>query len=182
MPGTLILLFHPAPARSHANAALGRAAARLAGADIVDMQATYPDAAIDTDAEVERLHRADRLVLQFPLQWYSTPPLLKAWQDAVLTRMFYLRPQEGAALRGMPLMLATTAGNHAAAYGPGGENRFTLEELFRPLQATAHRCGLRWSAPFSLFSADRLDDAALAAAGERYLSHLAAWQAEAMHA
>ncbi len=77
MPKTLILMFHPDYRRSKANRALCEAAASLPDTEIVDMQAIYPDAGIDVAAEVGRLLSADRIVLQFPLQWYSTPPLLK---------------------------------------------------------------------------------------------------------
>ena len=44
----------------------------------------------DGEREAAGLLSADRIVLQFPIQWYSTPPLLKAWQHAVLTRMYYV--------------------------------------------------------------------------------------------
>jgi len=30
----------------------------------------------------------DRIVLQFPMYWYSMPPLLKKWLDDVLTYNF----------------------------------------------------------------------------------------------
>ncbi|MEJ0019029.1 MAG: NAD(P)H-dependent oxidoreductase [Acetobacteraceae bacterium] len=173
MPRILILLFHPDLARSRANAALAAAASRLPGVDLLDMQALYPSGQIDADQEVHRLLAADRIVLQFPLQWYSTPPLLKAWQDVVLTRMFYIAYEaEGRLLEGKRLLVAATAGNDAAAYTPAGMNRFPIADLLRPLQATAHRCGLAWEDPFIVYRANRLDAAALAAAGDEYVEHL----------
>lgn len=175
MSRTLVLFFHPTPSRSNANAVLLAAARSLPGVQIVDMGALYPDAAIDTDAEVARLLAADRLVLQFPVQWYATPPLLKAWQDTVLTRMFYIRPEEGARLHGLPVMLAATAGNVPEAYRPTGPNLFPLEELLRPLEATAHRCGLAWSRPFLLYRANKLSAEELAVAGQLYVAHLQRW-------
>lgn len=165
---TTLMLFHDAPARSRANAALLKAAATVEGVDCVDMQAVC-GGGIDGDQEVARLIASRRIVLQFPLQWYATPPLLKTWQDQVLTRMFYLAYEtEGRKLEGTPLMLAVTAGNDEAAYRAGGANLFALEDLLRPLEATAHRCGLIWTRPFVLYRANRLDDAALAEAGQRY--------------
>lgn len=175
MTQALILSFHPDRRLSKANAALLAAARALPGVEAVDMGALYPDGAVDTEAEVARLLAAQRLVLQFPVQWYATPPLLKAWQDTVLTRMFYIRPEEGARLRGLPVMLAATAGNVPQAYGPGGTNLFPLEELLRPLQATAHRCGMAWSRPFLLYQANRLAADDLAAAGGAYAAHLRRW-------
>jgi hypothetical protein len=82
MTKTLILIFPPDLNRSKANATIAAAAVDLPGVEVVDMQALYPSGQIDVDAEVQRLLSADRLVLQFPVQWYSTPPLLKAWQEA----------------------------------------------------------------------------------------------------
>ena len=68
----------------------------------------------DANARRRGFFAAERIVLQFPVQWYSTPPLLKSWQDAVLTRMMYLAPEtEGRLLAGKPLMVAATAGNTA---------------------------------------------------------------------
>lgn len=88
---TLILPFHPDLEHSNTNAVLADAARSVPGVEVVDMQALYPDGRLDMmrDGAVEavRLLSADRIVLQFPVQWYSTPPLLKAWMDAVLTRM-----------------------------------------------------------------------------------------------
>ncbi len=175
MARTLILFFHPTPARSRTNAALLAAAWSEPGVEVIDMQALYPDGRIDTEAEVGRLLGAGRLVLQFPVQWYSTPPLLKAWQDAVLSRMCYLRPDEGARLRGLPVMLAATAGNVPEAYTRGGANLYPLEELLRPLEATVHRCGMAWSRPFLQYRANQISNEELAAAVEAYAETLREW-------
>lgn len=177
MSKTLILLFHSGPNRSRANAALAAAAARLPGVEVADIHALYPDGRIDIDREVARLLSADRIVFQFPIQWYSAPPVLKAWENAVLTRMYYLAYEtEGRLLEGRPLLVAATAGNVPEAYGPGGANAFTMAELLRPLEATARRCGLLWQAPFLLFRADRLDDLALHGAARDYAALLAEWR------
>lgn len=173
MPKILILLFHPDFANSRANQALIEAARHLPDTEIADLHALYPDGQIDADTEVARLVAADRIVLQFPIQWYSTPPLLKAWQDVVLTRMFYLDHEtEGARLAGRPLLVAATAGNVETAYAPDGVNLFPLKELLHPLQATAHRCGLAWVEPFLVYDVRRADDEALEAAGDYYASRL----------
>lgn len=178
MTQTLILLFHPDIANSRANAAMIEAAACLPGVEVADLHALYPDGVIDEDAEVARLLSADRIVLQFPLQWYSTPPLLKAWQDRILTRMFYIDYEaEGRRLEGRPVMVAVTAGNTAEAYQPGGRNLYPLTDLLRPLEVTANRCGLPWAEPFIVFEANRLDASALAREADRYVQRLRAWSA-----
>lgn len=176
---TLILVFHPALARSKANAVLATAAAALPDTDVVDMQALYPDGVVDADREVARLLAADRIVLQFPIYWYSTPPLLKAWQDAVLTRMYYIAYEtEGRRLEGTPIMVASTAGNQPEAYSPTGRNLFPLETLLSPLQATAYRCGLPWASPFLVYRSGALTDAERAEAAELYAARIEDWRCE----
>lgn len=175
---TEILMFHDHPERSRTNRALADAAVAIADVVVTDMGALYatPDR-IDLDAEVARLLRADRLVLQFPVQWYSTPVLLKGWQDAVLTRMFYINAaDEGDRLKGLPVLVAATAGNVPEAYGPRGANGFPLAELLRPLEATARRCGWTWAEPFLLYRANKLNDAGRAQAAGSYVSRLEDWR------
>lgn len=173
MAHTLILLFHPEFSRSRANRALVDAARMRPDTEVVDMQALYPDGWIDTDREVARLIAAEQIVLQFPVQWYSTPPLLKSWQDAVLTRMFYLAYEtEGAKLADKPLLVAATAGNVQQAYAATGANLFPLRDLLKPLQATANRCGLCWAEPFLVYDAHKADEEALRAAAEHYAARI----------
>jgi putative NADPH-quinone reductase len=177
MSATKILLFHPDPARSKANAALAAAAATLPDVDVIDMAARHPKGCIEqADDDIAMLLSADRLVLQFPIHWYAPPPLLKAWQDHVLTRMFYIRyPEEGRLLEGKPIMVAATAGNVPEAYTPTGPNLIPLEQLLAPLQAMAHRCGLPWGAPHLLYRANRLEAEDLREAGKAYRAHLSQW-------
>ncbi len=173
MSKTLILLFHPDLRRSRANAALAAAAAELPAVEVVDMQARYPSGTVDVAAEVARLEAADRLVLQFPVQWYSTPPLMKAWADAVLTHMYYIAYEaEGRLFEGTPVMLAATAGNVMGSYAADGQNLLPLADLLAPWRATAHRCGLPWADPFFVYEADRLGPEALGLAGQRYVRRL----------
>ena len=179
MTKTLILLFHPDLSRSKSNAALAAVSANVPGVEIVNMQSAYPsgmDMFRDGEREAARLLSADRIVLQFPIQWYSTPPLLKAWQDAVLTRMYYIAyEREGRQLEGRPLMIAATAGNVPEAYRHGGRNLLPMIEILAPLRATAHRCGLVWADPFILYKADKLETGELEAASADYVQALQRW-------
>lgn len=176
MSKTLVLLFHPDITRSCANAALSTAASQLAEVEIFDVQQAYPNGVIDTDAEVHRLLGVERIVLQYPIQWYATPPILKAWLDAVLTRLFYINYEsEGRRLRGMPIMVSVTAGNSPDAYSQGGRNMFTMSELLAPVRATAHRCDLTWNTPFIVYRANQLSRDELKDEGTRYVEVLKSW-------
>ena len=168
-----ILMFHPDFSKSHANRALADAARTVPGTEIVDMAGLYPEGDIDVDQEVRRLLATEALVLQFPIRWYSTPPLLQEWQDTVLTRMFYINAEtEGDRLKDLPFMVAATAGNRPSAYSPTGVNLFPLAELLRPLHSTAHRCGFAWNEPFLVYEANRLEGEPAADAGRRYAAAL----------
>jgi putative NADPH-quinone reductase len=167
---TVLLLAHPDFAASRANRALFAGLNYLPGLEVAELYALYPDGEIDGTVERARLLRASRLVLQFPLQWYSVPSLLKYWLDAVLTPLFYLEPDIAAATAGLPLLAATTTGGPSASYQPGGPGGMTIDELFAPLRATARKCGWLWQAPFAVHDVRNLDDAALARAGDHYRS------------
>lgn len=169
---TLILLFHPDLSRSRVNAALANAARGLRDFQIADMTALYPqgiDMDRDGQREAARLLGAERIVLQFPMQWYSTPAVMKDWQDKVLTRMGYIHPDtEGAGLSGKPVMIAATMGAAEATYRREGRNRFTVAELLVPLRATMSRLAMDWRDTFLLHGTTDLDAVALENAGRNY--------------
>lgn len=97
----------------------------------------YPDGKLDITAEQQLLLDHDNIVLQFPLYWFSTPPLLKKWLDDVLTQGFaYGRDSAERQLAGKRIGLAISAGIKAADYNENGRYRFTMEELTRPLRVT----------------------------------------------
>lgn len=178
---TQILLFHPDSERSRVNTALARAAVGLHHVAIADMAALYPAGIAmerDSEREAARLLGADRIVIQFPMQWYSTPALLKQWQDVVLTRMAYMNwDTEGASLAGKPVMVAATMGAEEATYRTQGRNRFTVAELLAPLQASANRFAMDWRDPFLVYDADALSAGDLAEAGQSYFSALSCFAA-----
>ena len=168
---TVLLLAHPDFGTSRANRALLSGLTGIPDLEVTDLYALYPDGRIEAAIERERLLRATRLVLQFPLQWYAVPALLKQWQDAVLTPLFFLEPKVAAATAGLPLFAATTTGGPPASYGVGG-TALTIEDLFAPLRATARKCGWRWQTPFAVHDVRNLDDASLERAGADYRAAL----------
>ena len=71
------------------------------------------------------------MVLQFPIYWYSSPSILKEWQDLVLEFGWAYGPG-GTHLHGKKLVLAVTLGGARDAYGPDGQNFFDLRTLLAP--------------------------------------------------
>ena len=148
----LILFAHPAIGRSEVNRPLLRASRETEGVTVVDLYSEYPEYQIDIDREQQRLLDHDVIVFMFPLYWYSTPAMLKEWQDLVLEYGFAYG-SEGTALWGKTFLCAITAGGAEDAYRTGGYNHYTIGELLQPLEQTARLCGMRYLPPFALFGA-----------------------------
>ena len=176
MSTTLIMNFHPDPAKSRANSILAAAAAALPETEVVTMAHEREGAMFDYTREVERLVSAERVVLQFPVHWYSGPSLLADWMAQILTVAFYARPeQDGRRIEGRQLMVAAVAGNTPENYAPGGRIAIPLTELLRPYEATARRCGLSWNEPFIVFRSSYLTEDDLASEAARYSERLEAF-------
>ncbi|USD39717.1 NAD(P)H-dependent oxidoreductase [Ferrimonas sp. SCSIO 43195] len=148
----LILYAHPSSHRSEINAPLFQAANGLDGVTLVDLYRDYPDYRIDVEREQQRLKEHDVVVFLFPLFWYSTPSILKEWQDLVLEYGFAYG-QGGDALHGKRLVCVVSAGGAQSAYQEQGYNHFSIRELLRPLEQTARLIGMQYLPPLVLFGA-----------------------------
>ena len=165
---TLVLVFHPDMSASRANRPLAAKAETL-GNDVTVryMYDLYPDQKVDVAAEQAALEAADRIVLQFPLYWYSTPALLKQWEDDVLL-YGWAYGSTGKALTGKELLVAVSTGGQ---YGVD-EDGYSLTELLRPLQATADMCQMTYLEPFTTTGTLTITDEALAQRVEDYAAVL----------
>lgn len=148
----LILLAHPSLDRSEVNRPMRDAVVAMDDITLMDLYAEYPDFQIDIDREQQRLLDHDVIVFQHPLYWYSTPAILKEWQDLVLEHGFAYGV-EGTALHGKLFLNALTAGGTEAGYRAEGYNHFTIRELLHPIEQTAVLCGMFYLPPFALFGA-----------------------------
>ena len=164
---TLVLLAHPDLAGSRINARLVDAVRDLEDVTVHDLATEYPDGRIDVAREQQLLLEHDTIVWQFPWHWYSVPAVLKAWMDQVLLYGFAYGA-EGTKLRGKTLQVVTTTGGPEDSYSDGGYNRFTMEQLLRPLDATAHLCGMPMAEPMVLHGVRTLSEAELDRLALRY--------------
>jgi glutathione-regulated potassium-efflux system ancillary protein KefG len=156
----LILQAHPRPSTSIVQKALSQAARSVKGVTLHDLYATYPDFGIDMPREQELLLNHDLIVLQHPFYWYSSPAILKEWQDIVLDFGWAYGPG-GNKLHGKFMMQAISTGGAEGFYGPQGRNRFTIEQLLHPFNQTAHLCGMAYLKPFIIYEGRRINDTAL---------------------
>lgn len=141
-------LFHENIEGSRGNKALAAVATELSAVTFRNLYQLYPDFKLDVEKEQQLLTEHDLVVFQHPFYWYSTPSLMKEWEDKVLTYGFAYPPKEGKALHGKKWLSVITTGGPEWSYRSGGYNNFTISELLRPIQQTAYLCGMDWLPPF----------------------------------
>ena len=165
MAKLLILFAHPALEKSRIHRTLIRNLHELPGLTFHDLYEAYPSFNIDVQYEQSLLGAHDIIIWQHPFFWYSTPALLKQWEDLVLEHG-WAYGAAGTALKGKYLLSIITAGGGASAYQHQGYNRFTIRELLTPLEQTATLCKMTYLSPLVFHGAHRMreDDITQAAA------------------
>ena len=158
MPGRVLVIFaHPAPHKSRINRRLIAAVADLENVTINDLYEEYPTFDINVRREQELLLAHDIIVFQHPFYWYSSPAILKEWQDLVLEYGFAYGAG-GTKLQGKLFLTAITAGGPEEAYCRQGYNFFSIRELLAPFEQTARLCGMRYLPPFVITGTLQLTD------------------------
>lgn len=124
----------------------------------------------DVKAEQEKLLRADALILQFPLWWFTMPAILKGWIDRVYAYGFAYGVGEHSDHRwgdrygegtfgGKRAMLIVTTGGWEQHYSPRGINGPIDDLLFPINHGILHYPGYDVLPPFVIYRVDRLDEA-----------------------
>ena len=139
------------------------------GDGYIDLYREYPTHHIDVRAEQQRLLEHDVIIFLFPLYWYSTPAILKDWQDMVLEYGFAYG-HDGDKLKGKTFLCATTAGAGIHTYSRDGFNHFTIRQLLYPLEQTATLCCMKYLPPFVLFGSRTAPEE------NRVSAHVEQWQ------
>ena len=164
----LVLYAHPSHARSEVNRPMFEAACKIDGVTAVDLYGEYPTFNMNVPKEQQRLLEHDVIIFQFPLFWYSTPAILKEWQDLVLEYGFAYGGKSKT-LQGKIFFCALSAGGKEDAYQTDGYMHYTIGELLRPLEQMARMTDMEYLPPFALFGSRR------AAEQNRLGEHIELW-------
>ncbi len=151
MARLIVYYAHPGNRYSHVNTAMADVAAAQGGITFVDLYAEYPRFDIDIDREQQRLLDHDVILFQFPLFWYSTPSLIKEWEDLVLEHGFAYG-HDGTRLVGKRMMLAVSAAGPEDAYTTDGYQHYPLRSFLTPLEQTARLCKMEFTPPYVLYA------------------------------
>src|SRR3989337_1253390 len=133
MSSILILFAHPLLEKSRIHNQLLKQATQVQGVTINDLYQNYPDFDIDVRREKKLLLAHDIIIWQHPFYWYSSPALLKQWQDLVLEHG-WAYGKNGTALTGKRIFNVFTSGGTAKAYKRGGYNKYPVHEYLRPFE------------------------------------------------
>ncbi|MDO4880331.1 MAG: NAD(P)H-dependent oxidoreductase [Capnocytophaga sp.] len=145
MKNVLIINGHATPQISNANKVILEEVKKLLPeVQISNLAELYPNYQFDIEAEQEKLLKADVIVWQFPVNWYSIPALLKKWLDDVFAYGFAFGPAHQ--LEGKKLLLSFTTGSGEENYQKG-EKSYPFADFLYPHRQTANFSHLEFVEP-----------------------------------
>lgn len=107
----------------------------------------------DVCREIDRLERADLVVLQFPLWWHSQPAMLKGWFDRVFIngRLYSSKMRyDHGYFRGKKAMCSVSVGAPETAFGSNGRGG-DLEAMFWSIHYSLYYMGFTVLPPHFAF-------------------------------
>lgn len=119
---------------------------------IHELYKKYPDWNINIEKEQTLLENNDYIIFQFPIYWYSYPPLLKKWFDDVFTHG-WAYGSKGNKLKGKKIGLAISIGDKEINYSHTGNVGFSVDNIIAPFKATINHIGAIMLPPFYIFNA-----------------------------
>lgn len=138
---TVVILAHPNIGNSRINKtwteALSQAHPEI---EVHNIYALYPDWKIDVKAEQNLLVQADRIILEFPFQWYNMPPLLKKWLDDVFEFGWCYGGGDKLAGKEIGIVVSTAALEEVYRSDVFG----TVDQLLLPLESTIKYVGAKY--------------------------------------
>lgn len=168
---TLVIVTHPNMNESRINKAWVQELQKQSNITIHQLYQAYPNEVIDVAREQALLEAHDRIILQYPFYWYSTPPLLKKWLDSVLQYGWAYGPG-GDNMQGKEIGLAISTYGSKESYQEGGANLFTIEELTKPMASTCNFISARFLPPFSLNDISNVTDEELEQSKIDYVKYI----------
>ncbi|GAB2559666.1 NAD(P)H-dependent oxidoreductase [Gracilibacillus alcaliphilus] len=107
---------------------------------IHELYQAYPSEKIVAEKERYLIESHDQLVLQFPIQWFNCPSLLKKWLDEVFDYGWAYGSNGGDKLKNKKIALAVSAGIRASDYSEDGRYGHPLEQILLPFKTTLLYC------------------------------------------
>ena len=104
----------------------------------------YPDFEIDVESEQHKLLKADVIVFQFPVFWYTMPSLMSRWMEETFKHGFS-HGSTGDKLHGKKLIASFTTGAPEAMYHKDAAMGYEIEDFLHPIKAACSLCGVEFA-------------------------------------
>lgn len=112
--------------------------------------------------EMNKFDKADLVIFNFPLWWFSMPAILKGWVDRVFAMGFAYGAGKGVyengAFKNKRAFVTTTTGGPENSYGDKGKNGKTETILFPIQHGIFYFVGMQVLEPFIAYAPARLTD------------------------
>lgn len=109
---------------------------KLPNAEIDYLSELYPNYKIDVEEEQNKLLKADIIVLQYPLFWYSMPSLLERWMEEVFKHGFS-HGSTGDKLKDKRVIASITTGAPKETYND-------INDFLNPIKASCKLCHMKY--------------------------------------
>ncbi len=170
---TLVVLAHPDINNSRVNKRWKEELEKYPKEIMIhELYKEYPDWNVDVKKEQQLLESTDFIIFQFPLYWYSYPPLLKKWLDDVFTHG-WAYGSKGNKLKGKKFGLAISIGDKPENYSHSGSVGFTVDEVVIPFKAAAAHVGADVLPYFCVFKASfDISSEEIAVSAQSYIKYI----------
>lgn len=132
--------------------------------------------AAQVKAEQDKVSKADMIVFQFPVWWFSMPGILKGWVDRVFARGFAYstgRKYATGHFKGKRAMLCITTGTASTLYEPNGIDG-DLHHILWPIHnGMLAYTGFSVLPPFAAWMPARVSEQERQAYLDEYAAHIA---------
>lgn len=172
MSKSVVFAAHPNLAASKLNKALLAEVAKHPEILVRDLQKLYGNLTfndhINPKEDQKIIEESERIILQFPFHWYSTPAVLKQWLDDVLS-FGWAFGTETPKTAGKKLLVAITTGGTHKDYQPNGYNNYFVTEFLNPFIQDAKLCKMEFAGAFFVQGANVITEAELEAKAKEYV-------------
>ena len=121
---------------------------------IHELNTLYPDGNFDVEKEQKLVESHSNLILQFPIFWFNSPPIIKKWMDDVMTHGWAYGSNGGDKLKGRKVALAVTAGIKEEDYTEKGRYDYTLSQILTPFETSFRYCNADYRSFFAFYGAE----------------------------
>lgn len=141
---------------------------------IHNLQSSYPRSPIDPAKEHSLIENNGSIVLQFPIYWFNSPPMMKQWVDTVFSLDWAYGKHYK--LEGKNIGLAVTCGGTEHSYSATGSVGASIETFLNSYIQSIKYCKANYSGCYVFYGAselvDKHDSSAVAVSARNYIDFL----------